>query len=206
MSGSFAGRGATPHRAPTLTIDAIAALYRRRGHEQYSGEPVTHLQHALQAACLAEQEGASDALLSAALLHDLGHLLHDHEGTPTLRGLDDAHQYRVVPFLRGLLPASAIAAIAGHVSAKRYLCATRPDYHAGLSQDSQRSLRLQGGAFSPAEAQAFIEAEGSLDAVRLRLWDDHAKTPGVKTPGLAHFLAHVQRCAREEGASGATQA
>jgi len=125
----------------------------------------------------------------------LGHLLHDLEGTPTLRGVDDTHQDRAVPFLRGLFPESLLLAIRGHVDAKRYLCATRPGYYAGLSEDSKRSLQLQGGAFGPAEAQAFIHMEGARDAVRLRIWDDRAKAPGVRTPDLEHFLARAQRAA-----------
>ena len=37
-----------------LTIDDIETLFNRRGGEQYSGEPVTQLEHALQTAALAE--------------------------------------------------------------------------------------------------------------------------------------------------------
>ena len=58
-----------------LTLDDIERLYAERGHEQYTGEPVTQLEHALQCAALAEAEGADDELVTAALLHDLGHLL-----------------------------------------------------------------------------------------------------------------------------------
>ena len=83
-----------------LTLMDIEALFRQRGGEQYTGEPVSHLEHALQAATLGELEGASDELVTAALLHDLGHLLHDMQGTPSVDGVDDVHQYRVLPFLR----------------------------------------------------------------------------------------------------------
>lgn len=85
-----------------LTLNDIEKLFQQRGHEQYSGEPVTQLQHALQSAYLGEQEGASDELVTAAFLHDLGHLLHDLGETPSMQGVDDVHQYRVIPFLRGL--------------------------------------------------------------------------------------------------------
>ncbi|MFM1766108.1 MAG: hypothetical protein RIU71_1871, partial [Pseudomonadota bacterium] len=85
-----------------LTLDDIEQLFDQKGHEQYTGEPVTQLQHALQSAYLGEQEGANDELVTAAFLHDLGHLLHDLGDTPSLQGVDDVHQYRVVPFLRGL--------------------------------------------------------------------------------------------------------
>ena len=178
-----------------LSLDEIEVLLLERGHEQYAGEPVTQLQHALQAAALAEAEGADDELVTAALLHDLGHLLQDLGQTPTLRGVDDVHQYAALPFLRGLFGERVLGGICLHVDAKRYLCATRPDYHDALSQDSKRSLKLQGGVFDAAQAQAFIAQPGAPDAVRLRLWDDRAKIAGLATPPLSHYLARARRCA-----------
>ena len=178
-----------------LTLDDIEALFLRRGHEQYTGEPVTQLEHALQCAHLAEQEGADDELVTAALLHDVGHLLHDLGASPTLQGVDDLHQYRAVPFLRGLFRDEVVGAIQGHVDAKRYLCAAEPSYHAGLSEDSKRSLLLQGGPFDAAQADAFIARPGAGRAVRLRIWDDRAKTEGLTTPPLAHYMKRVRRCA-----------
>jgi predicted HD phosphohydrolase len=82
-----------------------------------------------------------------------------------------------------------------HVDAKRYLCATRPGYHDALSEDSRRSLKLQGGTFSDEQAQTFIARPGAADAVRLRIWDDLAKTAGAPTPPLSHFMARARRCA-----------
>ncbi|MBI3367246.1 MAG: HD domain-containing protein [Burkholderiales bacterium] len=176
-----------------LTLKDIEQVFKRRGHEQYSGEPVTQLEHALQSAALAEAEGADDELVTAALLHDLGHLLHDLGDTPSLRGIDDTHQYFALPFLRGLFPDRVLDAIKGHVDAKRYLCATRPGYLEALSADSQRSLKLQGGVFSAEEAAQFIAQPGAQEAVRLRLWDDLAKAEGAATPPLAHYLARAAR-------------
>lgn len=183
-----------------LTLDDIETLFQRRGHEQYSGEPVTQLQHALQSAALAEAEGADDELVTAALLHDLGHLLHELGETPTLRGVDDVHQYAVLPFLRGLFPPRVLDAVKLHVDAKRYLCATRDGYHAALSADSQRSLQLQGGVFDAAQAEAFAALPGAADAVRLRLWDDQAKDADATTPPLAHFIGRARRIATPPGA------
>ena len=178
-----------------LNLTDIEKLFDQRGHEQYSGEPVTQLQHALQAGFLGEQEGASDELVTAAFLHDLGHLLHDLGETPSIQGVDDVHQYRVLPFLRGLFSDSVIDAIQRHVDAKRYLCATRPEYHDSLSEDSRRSLKLQGGIFSDEDAAAFIAEPGAKDAVRVRIWDDLAKRPDLQTPGLSHFMQVARRCA-----------
>ncbi len=177
-----------------LTLDDIAALFVRKGSAQYSGEPVTQLEHALQCALHAELAGADDELVTAALLHDLGHLLNDQGESPTLRGIDDLHQFYALPFLRGLFSDRVLDAIRWHVDAKRYLCASRPDYEASLSEDSRRSLALQGGVFSPAEARAFLDRPHARDAVRVRLWDDAAKQAGLPTPPLAHFLARARRC------------
>jgi phosphonate degradation associated HDIG domain protein len=180
-----------------LSLDEIAALYAAKGHRMYSGEPVTQLQHALQSAQLAEHDGASDELIVAAFFHDVGHLINDQGETPTLRGVDDLHQYTAVPFLRPLFPARVLDSIALHVDAKRYLCATRPGYLEALSADSQRSLALQGGVFSAAEAARFIARPGAEDAVRLRQWDDRAKSAGAPTPPLVHFIARAACCRRD---------
>jgi phosphonate degradation associated HDIG domain protein len=178
-----------------LNFADIERLFAERGGEQYAGEPVTQLEHALQCALFAQDEGADDELVTAALLHDLGHLLHDLGPAPTLQGIDDVHQYRALPFLRGLFGDAVINPVKLHVDAKRYLCATRTGYFAALSEDSKRSLGLQGGIFNEGQAEAFIAQSGAPQAVRLRVWDDRAKSAGLATPPLAHFLKRARFCA-----------
>jgi phosphonate degradation associated HDIG domain protein len=175
-----------------LSLSDICVLFARKGGRAYDGEPVTQLEHALQTATRAADEGATPALVAAALLHDLGHLLNDQGETPTLRGLDDLHQFAALPFLRALYGDDVLAPIRLHVDAKRYLCATRVGYCEALSADSRRSLALQGGIFTPEEAAAFIAQPHAGDAVRLRLWDDLAKLPGAVTPPLAHFVTVLE--------------
>ncbi len=181
-----------------LSIDDIELLFARHGANQYTGEPVTQLAHALQTAHFAEQSGAGDALVTACLLHDLGHLLNDQghgaDDTPSLRGIDDTHQYFALPFLRGLFPDSVLDPIRLHVDAKRYLCHANAGYHAKLSEDSKRSLALQGGVFSAAQATAFLDQSGAHHAVMLRQWDDLAKQATLTTPPLAHFLNRATNC------------
>ena len=178
-----------------LSLQDIETLFERHGASQYSGEPVTQLEHALQTALLAEQSGADDALVTASLLHDLGHLLNDQGETPSLRGIDDTHQYFALPFLRGLFPDAVLDAIKLHVDAKRYLCRSDVGYYERLSEDSKRSLALQGGTFSIAKAEAFLTLNGAHDAVLLRRWDDLAKEADRPTPSLAHYLIRAERCA-----------
>ena len=178
-----------------LDLNDVEALFRRHGHAQYDGEPVTQLEHALQTAHLAEQSDAGDPLVTACLLHDLGHLLNHQGETPTLRGIDDTHQYFALPFLRGLFPSGVLDAIKLHVDAKRYLCKVDAGYYERLSADSKRSLALQGGVFDESGAAAFLALPGARDAVMLRHWDDLAKQAGLATPTLAHFLDRAASCA-----------
>ncbi|KVQ01272.1 phosphohydrolase [Burkholderia ubonensis] len=176
-----------------LTLEEIRGLYREHGHVAYSGEPVTQLEHALQSGLLAEEAGADDALVAAAFLHDLGHLLNLQGETPSARGIDDLHQYYVLPFLRPLLPDAVLEPIRLHVDAKRCLCRTDAGYFESLSPDSVRSLALQGGVFSEEEAAAFLRRPFAEDALRLRRWDDMAKAEGRATPDLDHYLEIVAR-------------
>lgn len=186
-----------------LTLPDIEYLFATKGDREYSGEPVSQREHALQSAWLAEQEGASDSLIVAAFLHDVGHLINDHgtqknQFTPTLEGIDDRHQYVALPFLRGLFDDAVLTPIRLHVDAKRYLCVrgdgrlSGASYWADLSADSKRSLELQGGVFTSAEADRFIADPHAADAVRLRIWDDRAKVAGASTPSVEHYLALAQ--------------
>ncbi len=170
-----------------VVVDEISNLYGVKGGRAYEGEGVSQLEHALQSAHHAERAGAAPELVGAALLHDIGHLLNDRGETPTLRGVDDLHQYAALPFLRPLFPEAVLGPIRLHVDAKRYLCATRPEYYGQLSDDSKRSLELQGGVFSPADAERFIHQPYAAQAVSVRLWDDAAKVVGAATPGFSHF-------------------
>ncbi len=177
------------------TIDDVLNLLASHGASMYGGEAVTQLEHALQCATLAEESGASESLVGACLLHDLGHLI-ERDFTPRAGyGGDDLHQYIAIPFLRSLFGEAVLAPIRMHVDAKRYLCFSNPDYWATLSPLSQQSLTLQGGIFSANEAAAFINQPHAKDAVQLRHWDDRAKSPGRATRRIEHFARVLWICA-----------
>ena len=190
-----------------LSIADIERLFQEHGHIEYSGEGVTQLEHALQAAHLAEQAGAAPELVTAAFLHDLGHMLNRQGETPSARGIDDQHQYFAIPFLRPLFPPAVIEPIRLHVDAKRALCALEPGYYENLSEDSKRSLELQGGIYSPEDAATFRAKPHADDAMNVRRWDDAAKVPGAPTPPIGYFLEVAGRCAvsrREERVGGSS--
>jgi len=163
-------------------VNQIAELFERQGTAAYFGEPVSQAEHALQSAHLAEREQADDALVVAALLHDVGHLLHGLGEDVADHGVDGRHEEVGNAWLARWFGPAVAEPVRLHVAAKRYLCATDPAYQEQLSPASQRSLELQGGPFSPAEVTAFEGNPFHLLAVRLRRWDDAAKVPGLSVP------------------------
>lgn len=173
-------------------IDEILHLYARRGHASY-GEGVTQNEHALQSALEAEEAGAGSALVTAALLHDIGHLLHDLPEDIAEQGVDTQHESLGSAWLSRHFGGAVSEPVRLHVPAKRYLCATEIGYADALSEASKLSLRLQGGPMSATEAEDFARATYAEDAVRVRRWDDLAKVAGRRTPGFDHFRPHIER-------------
>lgn len=174
-----------------LNVEDIVNTFRLRGASEYGGEKVTQLQHALQAAMFAEQEQGSPELISAALLHDFGHLLHNLPDDAPDQGVDDFHENTGHNALAKLFPLAVVEPIKLHVSAKRYLCTTDSNYFSKLSEASVTSLELQGGTMSAEELTVFESHSYWQDALRLRIWDDLAKDPNLQTPDLQHFIPYL---------------
>ncbi|HKB02102.1 MAG TPA: HD domain-containing protein [Gemmataceae bacterium] len=180
-------------------IDRLFALFAEKGTGAYFGEAVTETEHALQCAHLAEQSRADDALVAAALLHDVGHLLHGLPENIAERGLDGRHEASGAAWLARYFGPAVVDPVRLHVAAKRYLCAVEPGYHASLSAASQLSLRLQGGPFAPAEVAAFEREPWFRSAVAVRRWDDAAKVPGLAVAGLEHYRPRLAALLSERG-------
>lgn len=172
----------------------IECLFRDWGALQYAGEGVNQIEHALQTASLAQETQASEALITAALLHDIGHLLNRQGETPSAKGIDDQHQHVAAHYLKDIFPKSVTEPIRLHVEAKRALCALDAHYLDHLSEDSKRSLKLQGGVMSPSQLDIFMERSFAEDALNLRRWDDLAKVKNKKTPSLVEFLQIARSC------------
>jgi phosphonate degradation associated HDIG domain protein len=185
-------------------VDEIRTLFERSGGSLYGGEEVTQLEHALQAAMLAEEDGAEAPLIVAALLHDIGHLLHDLPDDAPDNGVDDIHELLAHNWLRGHFGPEVTEPVRLHVDAKRYLCAAEPGYLTSLSAASQQSLALQGGTFSRDEAHEFEHRPFFEEGLRLRRWDDLAKVVGLKTPGLNHYLSYVREVRRHKPVAAAS--
>jgi phosphonate degradation associated HDIG domain protein len=186
------------------SIGWLVSLMADKGQRRYGLHDVTQLQHALQSATLAERSGGTPALITAALLHDIGHMVHALGENPAADDIDDRHEAVGHAFLVRYFRADVTDPIRLHVAAKRYLCAVEPDYAALLSPDSVLSLRLQGGPMSPAEVAAFRNEPHAATALRLRRFDDEAKVKDLATPDLQHFVPYLAQCHIHSGA-GAMQ-
>jgi len=174
-------------------INQIFQLFAEQGQRAYFGESVTETEHALQCAYLAEQAGGDDILISAALLHDIGHLLHGLPEDIAGQGIDGRHEQCGSDWLLKHFGASVVDPVRLHVAAKRYLCAMDPQYLHDLSPASKQSLSLQGGPMTPDEIKAFEQEPHFESAVKVRRWDDTAKVPGLSVPGLEHYRTYLQR-------------
>ena len=176
----------------------LTDIFLRRGSDSYLGEAVTMSEHMLQAAKLAEGEGADDLLVVAALLHDVGHYAEEFNAYSPTDTFDKRHEVVGAQLLAPYFDQRIVAAVRLHVAAKRYLCATQPEYLSLLSAASVHTLGLQGGPMSPREIVEFEGNNGFLDAVRVRVWDDHAKVPGVLTPSFEEYVPLLRRVLQTE--------
>lgn len=148
------------------------------------GERVDMLQHSLQTAACARAAGESDALVVAALLHDVGHVIgNDRAGA---WGLPD-HAEVGARYLQHWLPPAVVEPIRRHVAAKRYLVANEATYRDQLSAASIESLREQGGPFTDEEATAFQLEPFAEQAVSLRRHDDDGKVDGLDVAPLDDY-------------------
>jgi [1-hydroxy-2-(trimethylamino)ethyl]phosphonate dioxygenase len=182
-------------------VDEILDHFAMHGTSHFDEKDVTQLGHALQCAHQAEQAGASPAMITACLLHDVGHLINADARAAIDRGEDAEHEVRAITYLGQWFGDDVLQPIRWHVDAKRYLTATDPAYFSTLSQGSVRSLEVQGGPFSETEVADFEALPHHADAVRLRRWDEGAKSPSARTPPLEHFRHYVE-AALKSGAAG----
>lgn len=182
---------------PDLTRDTIvhflADIFERRGGEEYLGEPVTMAQHMLQGATMAEQQGLDEEIIVATLLHDIGHFTSEF-GTYHPNDTEDRHHEDAGAEVLGtFFPTVVTDCVRYHVAAKRYLCATRPEYFKRLSAASVHTLELQGGPMTANEVAAFEANPNLSQIIQVRYLDEAGKRPDMETPEFSHFAPMVQR-------------
>jgi phosphonate degradation associated HDIG domain protein len=178
-------------------IDQVLQIFATRGADHY-GEDVSQTEHAEQCAHFAQADGASDELIIAALLHDIGHMLHKHGEDAADRGIDTHHERIGSGFLaRGFGP-EVTEPIALHVHAKRYLATIDPDYLDCLSAASLQSFILQGGVMTPDEIEAFRRAPYFEGAMKLRAYDEMGKLENIRIAPFASYEPMMRALARKQ--------
>ncbi|MEH6402607.1 MAG: HD domain-containing protein [Sneathiella sp.] len=179
--------------SPNNIVDFIGDIFHRRGADSYLGEDVTMSEHMLQGAFLAEQAGAGDQVIAAALLHDIGHYTNEFPEDALEKGVNNYHDKAGAEVIKDFFPVLVIDSIRYHVAAKRYLCAVEGNYFDCLSDASVHTLNLQGGPMAPEEVTAFRSLPHLETIIQVRRWDDEAKVAGVSTPEFSYYAPLLQR-------------
>ncbi|RMJ28305.1 HD domain-containing protein [Aspergillus sp. HF37] len=208
-----------PPQTATQKADTLISALEQYGQGDYIGEPISQLEHCLQAAHQARNNDANPDLIIAALLHDVGQIIpvsktedvrmdlssssSESPGTAAGGGGNVGrvgHESIGAAYLRGLgFSEEVCALVASHVPAKRFLSAIDNAYYDDLSSASKKSLAFQGGPFQGEELEAFMRHPLRDQMVALRRWDDAAKIEGIrdKTPPAGSYrdliVAHLER-------------
>lgn len=183
-------------------VEFIGGIFDRRGDEEYLGEPVTMAEHMLQGATIAEQNGQPEEIIVGALLHDIGHFTSEF-GMFSMNDTEDRfHEVAGAEVLERFFPSVITDCVRYHVAAKRYLCATRPEYFNRLSEASVHSLNLQGGPMNAEEVAEFEKNPNLKQIIAVRYLDEAGKRADMETPDYWHFAPMVQRMVDKHLGSG----
>lgn len=172
-------------------LDELISIYDGRATGRYGLSQINQLAHAVQSGYHARNKGLPTSVVVAALLHDIGHMVHDLGDHPAALGIDDKHEEIGAEWLQRYFGPDVTEPIRLHVAAKRYLCTVEADYFSKLSKDSIESLNLQGGTMSRVEIDEFEKEQFWSEAVALRRIDEIAKDPNAPTPKFVEFSNEI---------------
>ena len=175
----------TKDNAARIANDIIA-LYKNHGGSEYAGEKVSQLEHMVQAAQLAEENGYDEEVVLAAFLHDIGHIAVEPNGKKEVNefGLKDHEAIGAIFLMEKGFSLKICRLVASHVAAKRYLTRKDPDYYNQLSVASKKTLEFQGGKMSVEEAAEFEKDPLFNEIILMRRWDEQAKIQHKPLPDL----------------------
>jgi 2-amino-1-hydroxyethylphosphonate dioxygenase (glycine-forming) len=173
----------------TAIANEIMGFYQLHGGEEYAGEKVTQLEHMVQAAQLAEEQGFDEEVVLAAFLHDIGHICEAGHGDNEMDGFGiKDHEEVAAEFLsKKGFSKKLIRLVESHVEAKRYLTYKDPEYYEQLSAASKKTLEYQGGRMEKDEAEAFEQYPLFKLIIQMRRWDEQAKIEHKPLPDLDHY-------------------
>lgn len=178
------------------SVDEVIKLYYELGKEDYIGEKINQVEHAIQSAMLAEEKKIGVEFEIGALLHDIGHLigirynLSQMEGVGTLR-----HEEIGAMILKNIGFSSLVCNIVkNHVNAKRYLITKDPNYLNSLSEASKVTFKYQGGLMSEQEFNSFDLDSNKELYIEMRLIDDKAKIEYMILPEFKEYKLKMSQC------------
>lgn len=174
-----------------LALSNLIEIYNGRATGLYGLTLINQLAHAVQSGHHARAQSLSPSVVVAALLHDIGHMVHHLGEHPAAQGIDDEHEVIGADWLERYFEEDVTEPIRLHVAAKRYLCTVEDDYFSKLSKDSIESLALQGGRMTETEVAIFQNSPYWQDAVALRRIDEIAKDPKGPMPPFADFTPEI---------------
>ncbi|HLK27160.1 MAG TPA: HD domain-containing protein [Puia sp.] len=169
--------------------EEIMSFYEHHGGEEYAGEKITQLEHMVQAAQLAEEQGYDEEIVLAAFLHDIGHICETQHNDNAMGkfGIKD-HEEIGADFLKEKgFSKKIVRLVQSHVEAKRYLTFKNPEYYEQLSDASKKTLGYQGGRMEEDEANAFEQYPLFDLIIKMRKWDEQAKIEHKPLPALVHY-------------------
>jgi predicted HD phosphohydrolase len=189
MSKNKAGRASLSRQT---IVPFLLQIFETRGPESYLGETVSMAEHMEQSAACAYEDGASDELIIASLLHDIGHFIGDFELDALENGTDNFHEESGAFILEQFYPPEISEPVRLHVAAKRYLCTVGGDYYDKLSAASINSFNLQGGKMNALEIADFEENPHHKAAIKLRHYDDDGKVQGRMIYKINHYQSLLE--------------
>lgn len=157
-------------------MEQIKHILLNSHKNNYIGENITQLEHALSSAYEAEKDNPNDKeLIIACLLHDIGHQLNGDDLYYLNENLGKINHEKIgSEYLNKLGFSERICSmVENHVNAKRYICSTNRNYK--LSSASSKTLCLQGGLMSENELKQFENHIYFNDFIKLRKYDDLGK-------------------------------
>jgi len=180
-------------RVQTTRIEKIFQLHGERPVAKQGKALEGILREAEDDIAEANNPNIRDAMIVAALFHDVGHLVVDVHNSPesAVGEVDDNHEATGARILSPLFGPAVAQPVSLHVTAKRWRCTCEPAYFDQLSEASKLSLKAQGGLLSDEECLRFEEHHGFVDALSLRTWDDEGKVVGLTVGTLDDYVGIV---------------
>ena len=175
------------------TVAEISFLYLTYGNIHYD-EACSQFAHGAQCASLAQRQGHKDDIVIAAFLHDIGHLIAQHQQKSDMNQQGYIHHSQLgADFLKAHNFSHAVVRMVQyHVQAKRYLVSTSKCYRALLSTASRKTLQQQGNGLTKNQQQVFENQPDFEDLLTLRHLDDAGKDPDMVTSALSYWLQKIE--------------